>query len=142
MRISVSNCAEQAKNTCPSPKTCPTWKPCYIRALANEANQVKEHVKSAGRLPCNTTLRAPAFSLAGSPEPSRYRYGNTGVRSTRIFGEPQAQIVTRLGGIPLAIELAAPRVRALTLKQIAGHLDDCFRLLVRRSRAGAPRHQT
>src|SRR5262245_15448222 len=35
--------------SCPSPKTCPTWKRCYIRALANEANQVKEHVKSAGR---------------------------------------------------------------------------------------------
>ena len=53
-----------------------------------------------------------------------------------------AQIACRLDGIPLAIELAAPRVRALTLEQIANHLDDCFQVLARRSRSEAPRHQT
>ena len=53
-----------------------------------------------------------------------------------------AQICHRLDGMPLAIELAAPRVRALPLEQIAEHLDDCFHVLARRSRAEVPRHQT
>jgi predicted ATPase/class 3 adenylate cyclase len=41
-----------------------------------------------------------------------------------------AQIVLRLDGIPLAIELAAARVRAMNPDQIARRLDDRFRLLV------------
>jgi predicted ATPase/DNA-binding winged helix-turn-helix (wHTH) protein len=53
-----------------------------------------------------------------------------------------AEICHRLDGIPLAIELAAPRVRALTVEQIARYLNDSFRVLVRRHRAEVPRHQT
>jgi predicted ATPase/DNA-binding SARP family transcriptional activator len=51
-------------------------------------------------------------------------------------------ICRRLDGIPLALELAAPRARALTLQQIAERLDDRFRLLTSGSRAALPRHQT
>ncbi len=40
-----------------------------------------------------------------------------------------AQICRRLDGLPLAIELAAARLRALSLEQIATRLDDRFRLL-------------
>ncbi|HEY2331104.1 MAG TPA: hypothetical protein VGH94_04235 [Acidimicrobiales bacterium] len=40
-----------------------------------------------------------------------------------------AQICRRLDGLPLAIELAAARLRALSLEQIAARLDDRFRLL-------------
>src|SRR5439155_5719244 len=39
------------------------------------------------------------------------------------------QTCQRLDGIPLALELAAARARALTVQQIAAHLDDRFRLL-------------
>lgn len=53
-----------------------------------------------------------------------------------------AQIVNRLDGIPLAIELAAARVRLLNPIQIAKRLDDAFRLLSGGSRAALPRHQT
>jgi predicted ATPase len=53
-----------------------------------------------------------------------------------------AQICRRLDGLPLAIELAAARVRALAVEQIAARLDDCFRLLASGSRAELPRHQT
>jgi len=51
------------------------------------------------------------------------------------------QICTRLDGIPLAIELAAARVRVLSLQEIAAHLDDRFRLLVG-NRPALPRQQT
>lgn len=53
-----------------------------------------------------------------------------------------AQICYRLDGIPLAIELAAARVRMLTLAQIAERLDDSMRLLTRGSPYTLPRHQT
>jgi predicted ATPase/DNA-binding SARP family transcriptional activator len=53
-----------------------------------------------------------------------------------------AQICQRLDGLPLAIELAAARVNALGVDQIASRLDDRFRLLTQGSRTALPRHQT
>jgi len=53
-----------------------------------------------------------------------------------------AQICRRLDGIPLAIELAAARVRVLAPEQIAARLDDAFRLLVAAGRTVVPRHRT
>jgi predicted ATPase/DNA-binding SARP family transcriptional activator len=51
-------------------------------------------------------------------------------------------ICRRLDGIPLAIELAAARVRVLSPEQIAQRLDDAFRLLTGGSRTALPRHRT
>jgi predicted ATPase/class 3 adenylate cyclase/Tfp pilus assembly protein PilF len=53
-----------------------------------------------------------------------------------------AQVCRRLDGIPLAIELAAARVRALTVEDINTRLDNCFRLLTGGSRTAVPRQQT
>jgi non-specific serine/threonine protein kinase len=65
-----------------------------------------------------------------------------------------AQVCQRLDGIPLALELAAARVRALSAEQLAARLDDVvvgpsdastgdrFRLLTGGSRAALPRQQT
>jgi predicted ATPase/class 3 adenylate cyclase len=53
-----------------------------------------------------------------------------------------AQICYRLDGIPLAIELAASRVKVLSPDQIAARLDDRFRLLTGGSRTALPRQQT
>lgn len=53
-----------------------------------------------------------------------------------------AQICYRLDGIPLAIELAAAKVRVLSVEQIAKRLDDRFRLLTGGSRTALERHQT
>jgi non-specific serine/threonine protein kinase len=53
-----------------------------------------------------------------------------------------AQVCHRLDGIPLAIELAAARVSALTVEQIAARLDQRFRLLIGGSRTAMPRQQT
>lgn len=51
-------------------------------------------------------------------------------------------ICRQLDGIPLAIELAAARVRVLTAEQLAARLDDRFRLLTGGSRTALPRQQT
>jgi predicted ATPase/DNA-binding CsgD family transcriptional regulator len=55
---------------------------------------------------------------------------------------PVAQICQRLDGIPLALELAAARMRMMTVLQIAARLDSVFRLLTGGSRSALPRHQT
>ena len=52
------------------------------------------------------------------------------------------QICVRLDGIPLAIELAAARVKTLAVPDIATRLGDRFRLLTGGSRTVLPRHQT
>ncbi|MEU6348852.1 BTAD domain-containing putative transcriptional regulator [Streptomyces sp. NPDC047072] len=56
--------------------------------------------------------------------------------------EAVAEICRRLDGLPLAIELAAARLRLLTPRQIADRLDDRFRLLTTGSRTVLPRQQT
>ncbi|MDE2504266.1 MAG: tetratricopeptide repeat protein, partial [Burkholderiales bacterium] len=53
-----------------------------------------------------------------------------------------AQICARLDGIPLAIELAAARMRSLAPAQIAARLDDAFKLLTSGHRTLLPRQQT
>jgi predicted ATPase/class 3 adenylate cyclase len=53
-----------------------------------------------------------------------------------------AGICQRLDGIPLALELAAARVRALSVEQIATRLTDRFRLLTGGDRTALPRQQT
>jgi predicted ATPase/DNA-binding SARP family transcriptional activator len=51
-------------------------------------------------------------------------------------------ICRRLDGLPLAVELAAARLRALPLATLAERLDDRFRLLSRGARTALPRQQT
>ena len=53
-----------------------------------------------------------------------------------------AQICRRLDGIPLAIELAAARIKLLSIDEIAARLNDRFSLLTSGSRTAIPRHQT
>ncbi len=53
-----------------------------------------------------------------------------------------AQICERLDGIPLAIELAAARLKILSADEIARRLNDRFRLLTGGSKAALPRYQT
>ena len=53
-----------------------------------------------------------------------------------------AQICHRLDGIPLAIELAAARMKVLSVDQISKRLDDRFRLLTGGARTALPRQQT
>src|SRR5260370_9447814 len=52
------------------------------------------------------------------------------------------RLCRRLDGVPLAIELATVRLRAIPLEQLADRLDDRFRLLAGGRRAALPHHQT
>jgi predicted ATPase/DNA-binding SARP family transcriptional activator len=53
-----------------------------------------------------------------------------------------ARVCRALDGMPLAIELAAARLRTMPLDQLATRLDDRFRLLTGGSRTALPRHRT
>ena len=53
-----------------------------------------------------------------------------------------ARLVTRLDGVPLAIELAAARVESLGVVQLLERLDDRFRILVGPDRLAAPRQRS
>jgi predicted ATPase/class 3 adenylate cyclase/Tfp pilus assembly protein PilF len=53
-----------------------------------------------------------------------------------------AEVCSRLDGIPLAVELAAARVRVLSVEQIRQRLHQRFQLLTGGSRTALPRHQT
>jgi predicted ATPase/class 3 adenylate cyclase len=53
-----------------------------------------------------------------------------------------AWIVGQLAGVPLAIELAAARLKALSVSEVSARLADAFRLLTGGARTALPRHQT
>src|SRR5262249_24989663 len=55
---------------------------------------------------------------------------------------PVLEVCRRLDGMPLAIELAAARLRTLPVEHLASRLDDRFRLLTGGSRVALPRHRT
>ena len=105
-----------------------------------------------------TTWRVPSLSV---PDPQRLPPldGFQEYEAMRLFldravtSEPQfaltssnapavALVCHRLDGIPLAIELAAARVKVLAVEQIAARLNDRFRLLTGGSRTALPRQQT
>ncbi|NBE92154.1 tetratricopeptide repeat protein [Nonomuraea sp. KC401] len=57
-------------------------------------------------------------------------------------GERVAELCRRLDGLPLAIELAAARLRVLPVAEILDRMDDRFRLLADRRQTAVPRHRT
>jgi predicted ATPase len=112
--------------------------------------------REALRIPGEISRRVPSLSLPGPG-----RRGSDAMKSeaVRLFvdrakalvpafalnagnTDAVAQICIRLDGIPLAIELAASRVKLLTPGEIASRLDDSFRLLTGGPGRALPRHQT
>jgi non-specific serine/threonine protein kinase len=73
---------------------------------------------------------------------NRARALGSGFELTSANAQVVAKICRRLDGIPLAIELAAARMRVLPVAQILSRLEDCFRILSGGERPGLPRHQT
>ena len=80
------------------------------------------------------TARPCGFWSSGPLPP-----GALSIFPPRTAGRPMCR---RLDGIPLAIELAAARVKVLSFEQIADRLDDRFRLLTGGSRTALPRQRT
>ena len=72
----------------------------------------------------------------------RARRARRGFAVTEDNAPAVAQICSRLDGVPLAIELAAARVRTMPPERIAAQLDDRFRLLSGVPRTALPRQQT
>lgn len=88
----------------------------------------------------------PAEELAQSDAVCLFAERARAVLPTFAITEDNKNVVVgicrRLDGLPLGIELAAVRLRALSVQQLYERLDDRFRLLTAGSRAVLPRHQT
>ncbi|MFD3442473.1 ATP-binding protein [Streptomyces sp. NPDC058685] len=125
-------------------RSCP-----HLRVLATSREPLDvpgETVVRVGELPLpgprrNLTRTHLLTSAAVRLFVERARAAAPGFRLTDENADDVAALCTRLDGIPLAIELAARRVRLLTVEEINARLDDRFRLLTRGSRTAADRHR-
>ena len=91
------------------------------------------------------TWRIPSLSLADEALDlfaDRARRARSGFVVADDSAAPVAEICRRLDGIPLAIELAAARVRVLSPEEILAGLQDRFRLLTGGARTAVRRQQT
>jgi non-specific serine/threonine protein kinase len=138
----VQACAELAESVL---RACPG-----VRILITS----REPLDLGGEL----TWRVPSLSLPGVGRPSsveniarsdavrlfvqRAGQARPGFELTSANATAIAQVCQRLDGIPLAIELAAARVNALTVEQIAARLDDSLGLLTGGGRTAVDRQRT
>ncbi|MBB6051618.1 adenylate/guanylate cyclase domain-containing protein [Armatimonas rosea] len=126
-------------------RSCPS-----IRMLASS----REALGISGE----STYRIPSLSLP-QPSPHHTPESLSQFEAVRLFLERAttakpdflvtnenapalASVCYRLDGIPLAIELAAARLRAMPIEQLEDRLDNRFRLLTGGSRTALPRQQT
>ena len=120
----------------------------HVRVLATSRTALGLTGETRWRVP-SLSLPGPGTETAGR-RPADYEAVQLFLERARAVspsfdvtarnGAAVLQICRRLDGIPLAIELAAARVRALGVEEIAARLDD--RLLVDASPTTAPRHRT
>jgi predicted ATPase/DNA-binding SARP family transcriptional activator len=89
---------------------------------------------------------AGAGEIESSPAVQLLRDRAGAVRRDLVIDAPTLSTMVRvcraLDGMPLAIELAAARLRTMSIDQLANQLDDRFRLLTSGSRTALPRHRT
>jgi non-specific serine/threonine protein kinase len=94
--------------------------------------------RSSERLTPDATLRYEGVRLfVERARLVRPVFGLTAENASRV-----ASICARLDGMPLAIELAAPRLRSMSIEELSQRLDRRFALLTDGSRAALPRHRT
>ena len=107
-----------------------------LRVLATSREPL--HVTGEATYRVQTLPRANAIDLFVD----RARSANPAFESALDNAPAVAEICRRLDGMPLAIELAAARVRALPVAKIAERLDDRFRLLTSGDTTAMPHQQT
>jgi predicted ATPase/DNA-binding XRE family transcriptional regulator/tetratricopeptide (TPR) repeat protein len=137
----VSSCAKVADTLL---RHCPK-----LRLIATS----REPLSIAGE----TVYRVPSLSLPSADDDSiaaaessdaiRLLAERAGAQGVSIplnddTGPVVASVCRRLDGMPLAIELAAARLRSMSLSELSGRLDQRFRLLTGGSRTALPRQQT
>ncbi|MEU5773058.1 ATP-binding protein [Streptomyces venezuelae] len=139
---------------------------CGARRMLIVLDNCEHVVEAAARLADELLARCPGVTVLATsreplgvpgellrpveplPEPVALRlFADRGAAARPGFtvgADPAAaaEICRRLDGLPLAIELAAARLRMLTPRQIADRLDDRFRLLTSGARTVLPRQQT
>jgi predicted ATPase/DNA-binding SARP family transcriptional activator len=121
----VASLAEQLLVSCPELR---------VLATSREALSVPGEVLMP--------LRPMAADEAAELFADRARAVQPGFALDDETGAITADICSRLDGLPLAVELAAARLRALPLTELAARLDDRFRVLTGGARTALPRQQT
>ncbi len=138
----IDGCAQMAGTLL---RACPN-----LRILASSRESLGIEGEFAYRVPSLQTPNPTALLLPEQLKKidsarlflERASTAKPGFALTKDNASSIAQICFRLDGIPLAIELAASRVKVLSPEQIALRLDDRFRLLTGGSRTALPRQQT
>ncbi|QSB13667.1 AAA family ATPase [Natronosporangium hydrolyticum] len=92
----------------------------------------------AEQTPAGQALTYPALRLFAD----RAAAAHPGLRVDETNARTAVRICRALDGMPLAIELAAARLRTMSLSQLASRLDDRFRVLTGGDRTALPRHRT
>jgi predicted ATPase/DNA-binding CsgD family transcriptional regulator len=123
-----------------------------LRLLNTSREPLSVAAETIWRVPPLSVAPAGADPAAAAPGAERYEavrlFADRAAASRPGFtvGPDNVAAVTAicraLDGMPLAIELAAARVRALSVEQIAARLDDRFGLLTTGDRSAAPRQRT
>ncbi len=105
-----------------------------------------EHVSTVEPLPTDGGANVAKFDFATAPAVAlfveRARAADPRFELDASTAPAVIEICRRLDGIPLAIELAAARARAIDVTEIAARLDERFRLLKGVRRGADPRHRT
>ena len=124
---------------------CRTWLLAAddVRVLATSREPLGVSGESRYRLGPLRLPTSPAQCWSEAIElfADRARMADPGFHLDAATESTVARLVTRLDGLPLAIELAAARVEALGVTQLADRLDEDFRLLAG-TRLGTGRHRT
>ena len=114
-----------------------------VRALVARSQDVR--VLTTSRAPLGLSSESiyllPELSLATSAELFRQR-ANAARPGVELPEDAVLQLCERLDGLPLAVELAAARVRVMSVVEIARRLDDRFTLLRGAAKDAPERHRT
>jgi predicted ATPase/DNA-binding winged helix-turn-helix (wHTH) protein len=138
MIMSAAQFAVAVLAACPEVKVIATSR----EALAIPSEYVYEtpllSTPQAGEVTAEQALEHSAVQLLVARASSTSRR----LALTDAIAPTIAAICRKLDGLPLAIELAAARLKLLSPAEVLAHLDDCLNLLTAGSRTALPRHQT